>query len=210
MHVGCELRTYVAHVTSCPRPNITPSSRRPPFGIPPRSIRPSAPASTLSPPRTHHHPKLFLGGSSIAPNHPHLPSCLSVPLKTRKLRYLFGPSFSAAPLAPHSLFRFLIHGFSFPAPCTRDKPLFAGSPSPLAPLNLPSKLTSAIGMTPDVALASPSFDLRRRRFPTASASLHTIVKGDTDCSLVSSFSLSSQTRSFYRRGKNPRSFPPRL
>lgn len=46
---------------------------------------------------------------------------------------------------------------------------------------------------------SSSFDLRRRAFPSAhvSASLHTIVlKGDTDCSLVSSFSLSFRHGAF--------------
>lgn len=44
-----------------------------------------------------------------------------------------------------------------------------------------------------------SFDLRRRAFPSArvSASLHMIVlKGDADCSLVSSFSLSFRHGAF--------------
>lgn len=48
-------------------------------------------------------------------------------------------------------------------------------------------------------LSSSSFDLRRRAFPSAhvSASLHTIVlKGDTDCSPVSSFSLSFRHEAF--------------
>ena len=76
-------------MTCCPRP-ITPYIHRSPRGTlvahaprhPPRQRPPFTP---MAPPQA----QLFLGGSSIAPNHPHLPhththtpSCLSLSLKT--------------------------------------------------------------------------------------------------------------------------------
>lgn len=77
---------YVSHtrtrVTSCPRSNTPPCpSTHPPFAVPskhPPHGAPLPPFRLLAPTT----PGLFLGGSSIAPNHPHLPSCLPIPLKT--------------------------------------------------------------------------------------------------------------------------------
>lgn len=101
--------------------------------------------------------------SSIAPNHPHLPSCLSVPLKTSESSpniSLWVPSsffYALAPLASP------LHSRLLGSLDARAIKLHARQ-APFEPAGPTSKLTSAIGMTPDVTLASlsfASFDLRR-------------------------------------------------
>lgn len=126
------------------------------------------------------------GFSSIAPNHPHLPSCLSVPLKiSESPRYLslvrsLSPSDSRFPVSPVSSSFAALASLGSPG-YTRDK---ASSrevvlpPLPLPPFSgFPPKLTFAIGMTPDVVLA-PSLIFVAARHPSRalpSASLHAIV-----------------------------------
>jgi len=104
-------------VTSCPRAILPLFSSRwsghP--SVHSRSIHPMAllPPFRLLAPTT---PGLFLGGSSIAPNHPHLPSCLSVPSKTPNApgylpRIRLFPSSPCRPYPPLCRFLF-IRGFS--------------------------------------------------------------------------------------------------
>lgn len=94
-----------------PAPGLTPPARRPTtLRHPLEASAPRRSSPSLTPPSTHH-PRLFLGGSSIAPNHPHLPSCLSPsPWKPPKASMSLWPniSFSLGPaslsLRLHSLF----------------------------------------------------------------------------------------------------------
>lgn len=139
-------------VTSCPRSD-TPPIDRPPFGIPskhpPRSA-PLSPFRLLPAPTT---PGLFLRGSSIAPNHPHLPSCLSVPLKTPESSpnvSLFGSLRLSSPsLFPASFARPLLGSLGARAIKlhARQAPFES---RPAIEINFCDR-----GMTPDVTLASP-------------------------------------------------------
>lgn len=217
-----ERAAYYTYANSCdllppaysPLPPILPRSSDHPSAYP-RSIRPMAllPPFCLLAPTT---PGLFLGGSSIAPNHPHLPSCFSVPLKTPESSSISSPvpSFSLSSLLPLSDYRrfsrfFFIHDFS--ARFVRDKALHARSPSlsrPSIEINLYD-----IGMTPEVSLAPrfSSFDLRHRFVSFARACFrfftHDRVESrDPDCSLMPSSSLSFRARSFNQHDRNSRGF----
>lgn len=140
-------------VTSCPRSIPLPPTphsplfERPPFGIYPRSIRPMAllPPFRLLAPTT---PGLFLGGSSIAPNHPHLPSCFYVPLKTPESSPISPPVpfLSPSSLRPYraiavSPWFFFIRGF---LDSVRVRAIKLSARGPLLSADLPSKLASAI------------------------------------------------------------------
>lgn len=192
---GRELRIIHTRtrVTSCPRPNTPcPSTDHP--SASPRSIRPTA--------------LLSLPFRLLVPTTPGFSSEVHRSPPITRTCHLASPSPWKPPKAPISLWpgflpraRFSLASSSFAAfrlaSCARDKALRA---RPLLWAGLPSKLTSAIsGWHPMSPSPLSSFDLRRRAFPSArvSASLHMIVlKGDADCSLVSSFSLSFRHGAF--------------